>query len=176
MWSTLSVRAKSIGAMVNNKGVVSMLRSLVLAFTLVFSTSFLVTAASAQDGWVAKTSPHSVADTTENLKNAVENAGAKVFAIVDHAEGAASIDQDLAPTTLIVFGNPKIGTPLIQSNPLVAYDLPIRVLIWDQDGTTMLGYRDPAALAAQYAIDDADAAVTGMTGALDKLTGAAIAP
>ncbi|MCP4303433.1 MAG: DUF302 domain-containing protein [bacterium] len=152
-----------------------MLRFLVVTFALAVSAPFLTLSAWAQEGWIEKSSPHSVADTTAKLKMAVENAGAKVFAVIDHAAGAASIDQELAPTTLIIFGNPKIGTPLIQSNQLVGYDLPIRVLIWEQDGTTRLGYEDPAALAAQYSIEDADAAVTGMTGALNKLTGAAIA-
>jgi uncharacterized protein (DUF302 family) len=124
-------------------------------------------------GWTVKQSPSSVADTVDKLTSAVENAGAKVFAVVDHAAGAASIDQQLAPMTLVIFGNPAIGTPLLQANPRAGLDLPIRVLIWEEEGQTQIGYLNPEELKARYELEGADEAVMKMTGALDKLTGAA---
>ncbi|WP_421726170.1 DUF302 domain-containing protein [Bauldia sp.] len=129
----------------------------------------------ADDGWIEKTSPHTVADTTAKLTAAVENAGARVFAVVDHAAGAESVEMELAPNTAVIFGNPRVGTPLIQANPLMGYELPLRVLIWDDGGTTKVGYRDPAAVAAAYDVDAAEA-VAMAAGAIDNLTGAAIAP
>lgn len=84
----------------------------------------------AQDAdWIIKDSPSSVADTVAKLTAAIEGAGARVFAVVDHAAGAESIGTPIAPETLVIFGNPKIGTPIIAANPKAGIDLPIHVLI-----------------------------------------------
>ena len=130
-------------------------------------------AVSAADGWIIKESPSSVSDTADKLVGAVEGAGATVFARVDHAAGAASIDAELPPMTLVMFGNPRIGTPIMQAAPAAGLDLPLRVLIWDQDGTTQVGYLDPAELKARYSVEGADETFAAMTGALDNLTNAA---
>ena len=103
--------------------------------------------ARAADDWVTKQSARSVADTVSALTAAVDKAGAKVMATVDHQANAATIDTGIPATTLVIFGNPKLGTPLIAENRRVAIDLPQKVLVWDEDGVTMLGYVDPAELA-----------------------------
>lgn len=129
--------------------------------------------ARAEEGWIIKSSAASVAQTADKLVAAVENAGATVFARVDHAAGAESIDADLADMTLVMFGNPKIGTPILQAAPSAGIDLPNRVLIWDDAGQTQVGYLDPAVLKQRHAVEGADEAFEVMSGALGKLTDAA---
>ncbi|WDR06265.1 DUF302 domain-containing protein [Devosia rhodophyticola] len=123
--------------------------------------------------WIVKSSPSTVDETVEKLVAAVEGAGATVFAKVDHAAGAKAVGDDLSPTVLVIFGNPKIGTPIIKADRRAGLDLPLRVLVWSENDATQLGYEDPAALKARYAIEGADDAFAAMTGALDKLTTAA---
>ncbi|MEM7400267.1 MAG: DUF302 domain-containing protein [Pseudomonadota bacterium] len=134
----------------------------------------LAIAGGAQAGMVKKASSHSVADTVDRLAAAVEKAGAKVFARVDHAGGAAAIGSDLRPTQMLMFGNPKLGTPALQGAQSMGLDLPLRVVVWeDPDGKVWLAYHDPADSAALHGLP-ADAPVIGrMQGALGKLTGAA---
>jgi len=129
----------------------------------------------AQDNWVVKTSPHSVADTVEKLTNAIEGAGTGVAAVVDHAAGAKKAGMELSPTTLVIFGNPKIGTPLIQDNQQIGIDLPMRVLVWQDGEATKVGYIRPDMTASWYGSAADNGSVQTMTGALDKLTNAAIA-
>lgn len=148
-----------------------MLRSTLVALFVAASTL----AATAADGWIIKQSASSVDETADKLVGAVEGAGATVFARVDHAAGAASIDAELAPMTLVIFGNPRIGTPIMQAAPAAGLDLPLRVLIWDEDGTTQIGYLDPVELKARYNVEGADETFAAMTGALDNLTNAAAA-
>lgn len=133
-----------------------------------------VTAHSAE--MITKTSPHSVAVTVDRLSAAIEGAGAKVFARVDHAAGAASIGSDLRPTQMLMFGNPKLGTPVMALDQAAGLDLPLRVVVYETaNGEVILAYRAPASLA-EHAGVTGDAAILGkMTGALGKLTDKAVA-
>jgi uncharacterized protein (DUF302 family) len=125
---------------------------------------------------VEKTSPHSVSQTIDRLEVAVEAAGATVFARVDHAAGAASVEMDLAPSTLLIFGNPKLGTPAMQDSMTAGLDLPLRVLAYaDADGVVHVVYHAPAELAATHGLPEDAEYIQRMTGALDKLTGKAVA-
>ena len=126
------------------------------------------------DDWITKTSPHSVEKTVSQLTAAVEGAGAKVFAVVNHAGGAKSVGAELAPATLVIFGNPKIGTPVMQANIRAGLDLPLRVLVFEEADKTTVGYLDPAKLKARYDISGVDDVFAKITGALNKLTDAAI--
>ena len=130
-------------------------------------------AARAADGWIVKNSPVSVEKTADKLVAAIEKAGAKVFARVDHAAGAQSIDAELDGMTLVIFGNPKLGTPILQADSRAGLELPNRVLIWDDNGQTKIGYLDPAQIRKRYGIEGADQAFQMMAGALEKLTDAA---
>ncbi|MEO1066937.1 MAG: DUF302 domain-containing protein [Pseudomonadota bacterium] len=141
--------------------------------TLITSFLFFASSATAAD-WIVKESPHSVEKTVAQLTAVIEKAGATVFATVDHAGGASKVGLELAPSTLVIFGNPKIGTPIMQNAIRAGLDLPIRVLVFEEDRQTKVGYLDPAALKARYAIDGADEPFKKMTGALNKLTDAAI--
>ena len=124
---------------------------------------------------VSKPSPHSVGETIDRLEAAVEAAGAKVFARVDHAAAAQSVGSALRPTQMLMFGNPKLGTPAIVAAQTAGLDLPLRVLAYeDESGQVMLAYHPPGDLASLHGVP-ADAEVLGaMTGALGKLTDAAV--
>lgn len=119
---------------------------------------------------ISKSSPHSVAETADKFVAAVKGAGATVFAVVDHAKGAMSVDMKLAPAVVVIFGNPKLGTPPMQINAQIGLDLPLKVLIREQGGATVIEYLDPAALKDRYKIEGAEKTFKMMTGALDKLT------
>lgn len=125
-------------------------------------------------GLVTKKSAHPVGATLDRLEAIVREKGFTVFARIDHAAGAAKVGKELRPTQLLIFGNPKVGTALMSSSQSAGLDLPIRVAAWeDAQGQVWLGYTAPAALAARHGIRDRDPVVEKMTGALDKLTGAA---
>ncbi|MEO0498159.1 MAG: DUF302 domain-containing protein [Pseudomonadota bacterium] len=115
----------------------------------------------------------SVAETTDALTTAVEQAGATLFAVVDHGGGAMDVDLELPDAKLVVFGNPKLGTPIMQSEILAGLDLPLRVLIYTQDSSTRIAYLKPEAMAARYGIDDTSETIAMIAGALDTLTDAA---
>ncbi len=127
-------------------------------------------AAFAADGWITKKSTHDVATTADKLVAAAEGAGATVFARVDHQKGAMSVGSEIPGVTLVIFGNPKIGTPIISENPEAGLDLPIRVLIWDDGGQTMIGYLSPDELAKRYGLSESAGALKTMGGAAGKLT------
>ena len=119
-------------------------------------------------------SSKAVGETMDALEAAVGKAGATVFARVDHAGGAASVDMTLAGSQLLIFGNPKLGTPAMQDDPRAGLYLPLRVLVYEDDaGKVWLAYEDPAAMLGELEIPADAAYLTMMTGALGKLTAAA---
>jgi uncharacterized protein (DUF302 family) len=98
----------------------------------------------ADDGLVTLQSSHDFATTLERLTAALEAKGVRVFAQIDHAAGATSAGLELRPTTLVVFGNPVAGTPLMQAAQTVGIDLPLKALVWqDAQGAVHLTYNDP---------------------------------
>jgi len=132
--------------------------------------------ATAQDSMIVKESPHSVAETLDRLAKAAEAKGLKVFSRVDHAGGAKSAGMELRPTQLLVIGNPKVGTPLMQADQRMALELPLRIASWqDANGTVWVGYWSPEVFAVQYGVQGQDERLKNMAAALDGLTGAAIA-
>jgi uncharacterized protein (DUF302 family) len=114
-------------------------------------------------------------DTMSRLEAQVKTRGMTVFAHVPHATGAAAIGVPLRPNDLLIFGNAKVGTPLMQSVPTIGIDLPLKVLVWqDADGTTWLSYNDPAWLAKRHGLGpDAEGTLKTMTGVLAAVTAAA---
>src|SRR5215475_14274116 len=115
------------------------------------------------------------ADTVHRLEAEVKARGMAVFAHIPHATGAAAVGVPLRPNDLLIFGSPKVGTPLMQSAPTIGIDLPLRVLVWqDAEGTTWLSYNDPAWLARRHGLGpDSEATVKTMTGVLNVVTAAA---
>lgn len=133
--------------------------------------------AEAGDSMVIKRSPHSVAATLDRLEAALKEKGIQVAARWDHAGSAKKVDMALPPMEVLIFGNPRLGTPLMQSNPHAGVDLPLKVLAWQDDqGRVWIGYTRPDALAARYGIRDRADVVQKISGALDGLTSKAIAP
>ena len=125
---------------------------------------------------IEATSPHPVAKTVDQLAAAVEAAGAKVAARVDHQANARSVGEDIPAATVLIFGNPKVGTPFIAADPLAGLDLPVRVLVFDEDGTTRLAATSPETIAERYGLTEVDdEAVERMRGAIEKLMAAAAA-
>lgn len=123
---------------------------------------------------VVKASPYSAVETIDRLAAIVEERGARVFARIDHGEGAAGVGVELGPTVVLIFGNPRMGAPVMQAARTMALDLPLRVLAWEEDGRTRLAYHAPEALAAFHGAA-APEAVARMSQTLDALTDAAIA-
>jgi uncharacterized protein (DUF302 family) len=132
-------------------------------------------AQAADDGLISKQSPHSVSITLDRLEAVLKTKGITIFRRVDHAAGAKKVGMELRPTQLLIFGNPKLGSPLMQSNQTVGIDLPMKALAWeDADGQVWLTYNDPAWTAARHSIADRDEVITNMSGALDTFTNKAV--
>lgn len=114
-------------------------------------------------------------DTTlSTLRSVIDAKGFKTFAVVDHAAGARSIDLELAPTTLIVFGNPKGGTPLLQADSRLGLELPLRMLVRENaNGSVEIIHEDLAALFAEYGVAGLDANLGAISNALNGIAAAA---
>jgi uncharacterized protein (DUF302 family) len=131
----------------------------------------------ADSGVISLKSPHDVQTTADRLAAALNAKGMTLFNRIDHAAAAAAIGAELRPTQLLIFGNPKVGSPLMQCRQTVAIDLPQKALIWqDESGQTWLGYNDPRYLASRHAIKECDAVLDKIATALDNFARAAIAP
>jgi uncharacterized protein (DUF302 family) len=131
--------------------------------------------AMAADGLMTIRSSHGPKDTMDRLEAEVRAKGLTVFARIDHAAGAAAVGLSLRPTELLLFGNAKGGTPLMQSIQSIGIDLPLKALVWqDGAGNTWLSYNDPSWLAKRHGLgDEVDATVTALAAALDALARAA---
>jgi uncharacterized protein (DUF302 family) len=103
---------------------------------------------------ITKISPRSVADTVALLSETVVAKGLKVFAVIDHSGEARERGLELRDTMVVIFGSPEAGTPVMASVPLSALDLPLKALVWADEGQTKVSYTDPAALAARYHLSD----------------------
>ena len=111
-------------------------------------------------------------ETADRLEAEIRAQGMEVFARIDHAAGAASVDLELTPTELIIFGNARAGTPLMQLDPAVGIDLPLRALVWqDAAGATWIAYREPACLTQQHGLGEkADRIIDRMKDALELVS------
>jgi uncharacterized protein (DUF302 family) len=96
-----------------------------------------------QEGFVSKSSRHSVDETVDRLKNILQSKGVTLFALVDHNGEAAKVGMKMPPTKLLIFGSPKAGTPLMLAAPSSAIDLPLKILVWeDAQGKVWLSYNN----------------------------------
>jgi uncharacterized protein (DUF302 family) len=122
-------------------------------------------------GIVTKVSPQSVLDTVTRLVDVVTAKGLKVFAVIDHSGEAKDRGLDLRDTKVVIFGSPEAGTPVMVAAPLVALDLPLKVLVWADGDQTKVSYTSPGALADRYGLSDD---LAGKLAGIDALTDAAI--
>jgi uncharacterized protein (DUF302 family) len=120
-------------------------------------------------GIVTKLSPLPVAGTVAKLTGMISAKGIKLFAVIDQSAEACQAGLSLRATTLVIFGSPAAGTPVMAASPLAALDLPLKVLVWDDDGQTKVSYYSPDALAARY---DLGADLAGNLAAVNALTDA----
>ena len=125
----------------------------------------------AADGLISLSSSHGPKDTMDRLAAEITARGMTVFARVDHAAGAAEAGLPLRPTELLIFGNAKGGTPLMQSDQTIGIDLPLKALVWqDASGRTWLSYNDPSWLAKRHGLGaEVDPAVKAMAAALNAV-------
>jgi len=125
----------------------------------------------ATDGLVTLRSSYGPQDTLQRLETEVKARGMSAFARIDHAAGAASAGLSLRPTTLLIFGNARAGTPLMQSIQTIGIDLPLKALVWqDAAGVTWLSYNDLSWLAKRHGLGpEGHATVSAMAAALDAM-------
>lgn len=128
-----------------------------------------------EDGLITLASKFSVKETLDRLEVNLKAKDIMVFARIDHAAGAASVGMPLRSTELLIFGNPKAGTPLMQSNQTIGIDLPLKILSWqDADGKVWLTYNDPGWIARRHRLGaSTDASVNALTTVLANLAKAA---
>jgi uncharacterized protein (DUF302 family) len=107
----------------------------------------------AAEGVVSKPSPFSVENTLERLRASIEGHHLSVFAQIDHSDEAKRVGLSMQEAHVLIFGSPKAGTPLMVASPLLALDLPLRALVWqDQAGEVWVSYQSTTFLAERYAI------------------------
>jgi uncharacterized protein (DUF302 family) len=129
------------------------------------------------NGMVILKSHHNVKMTANKLESILKEKGMTVFKRIDHSAGAKKVGKELRPTELVIFGNPKVGTPLMQCAQSVAIDLPQKMLIWeDEAGKTWLAYNNPKYLMDRHKITGCDVVIGKVSGALKKFATAATAP
>ncbi len=126
-------------------------------------------------GLISKPSPYSVPETMDRLVAVLQAKGMTVFARIDHAAEAQKAGLALRPTQLLVFGNPKGGTPLMAAAPTAVIDLPFKALAWeDAEGKVRLGYNSPSYLKERHGIDGKDDSLKALAAALDAMTDQAL--
>jgi uncharacterized protein (DUF302 family) len=129
----------------------------------------------AAEGLITVPSSYGPQETMAKLEAEVKVKGLTVFAHVDHAAGAVAVGMKLSPTDLLIFGNAKGGTPLMQAAQTVGIDLPLKVLVWqDASGKTFVSYNDPGWIAKRHGLGpEAEATVKALSSALAAITAAA---
>ena len=138
--------------------------NLLLSLILIFFPS---SSAIADNGLISMKSSYDVRVTADRLEKTLIMNGMTVFTRINHAEGAQKVGKKLRPTELIIFGNPKVGTPLMQCGQSVAIDLPQKALIWeDESGQVWLSYNDPKYLAKRHGIKGCDEVIKKIENAL----------
>ncbi len=143
-----------------------------ISVLLMSAISFLSFAPSVDrgDGIIRVKSHHSVKQTADRLESLVKEKGLTLFIRINHAENAKKVGKNLRPTELLVFGNPNIGTPLMNCKQSVAIDLPQKALIWeDETDQVWIAYNDPQYLVDRHSITGCDDVIRKIEQALSKL-------
>ncbi|HXV10434.1 MAG TPA: DUF302 domain-containing protein [Burkholderiales bacterium] len=147
--------------------------ALVVLATLVITATPLARAA--DNGLVTQASRHSVQTTMDRFEAAAKKRGFAIVARVNHAAAAAKAGLELRPMQLLIFGNPKGGTPVMVAAPTAGIDLPLKVLVWeDAAGKVWLAYNSPAWLKSRHGIEGAEKPLAGMGKALAAMAADAV--
>jgi uncharacterized protein (DUF302 family) len=132
----------------------------------------------AADGLISVQSGFGASETVNRLETEIKSRGMTVFARIDHAAGAAEVGLSLRPTVLLIFGNARGGTPLMQANQAIGIDLPLKALVFeDASGKVWLAYNDPHWLAQRHGLSSSvNATVEAMASALNAIASNATRP
>ena len=131
----------------------------------------------ADNGIKSVKSSHSVKNTADRLETVLKDKGMTVFARINHGAGAATVGVDLRPTELLIFGNPKVGSPLMKCSRTTGIDLPQKALIWeDESGNVWLSYNDPQYLNTRHGLSECLPVIEKVTKALANFAKAATSP
>ncbi len=153
-----------------------MFRTLVVAVTLIIVVAGGATTRAQGTDLIVKASAAGFAMTVQRLQAEIEKRGATIVATVDHGAAAKKSGLELLPTTVIIFGNPAIGTPLMQDQQTAGIDLPLRVLVWQEEsGNVRIGYWPPSRITVAHGIANLDEVTDKMTAALNAITDAVAA-
>ena len=141
-----------------------------MAISLLLLALFAVPAASAGEGLVTVKSSYGAKETADRVERLTKERGMTLFNRIDHAKGARAVGMVLRPTEVLIFGNPKGGTPLLMCEQSVGIDLPLKMLVWeDGNGVVWIGYSDPEVLKGRLGITGCDEVLGKMKGFLGKL-------
>ena len=136
----------------------------VVAFFLLFSVQSF-----GQETMIKISAKESVEETVKKLTAILDSKGMNIFSVIDHKKGAESVSMELLPTSVIIFGNPSVGTKLMNCDQNVGIDLPMKYLVWeDKAGKTWVGYWKPTLLAKKYNLDNCKPVLAKMDEALSK--------
>lgn len=143
---------------------------------LIVALTLVNTAWAGDNGLISKKSASSVKVTIDRLESAFKKKpGIKIFARINHKSNGAKVDEPLRPTTLLIFGNPRLGTWLMRSKQTAGIDLPMKFLAWEDDkGNVWLTYNDPLYIAGRHGVNPESGPVKKMARALDKLSNFAV--
>jgi len=147
------------------------MRNILLSLTLIF---LFFSPAIAGTGLISVKSSHDVKVTADRLEKVLKSKGMTVFTRINHTEGAEKVGKKLRPTEVVIFGNPKVGTPLMQCDQRVGIDLPQKAIIWQNEaGEVWLAYNDPQYLANRFNLTGCDKVLKKVAGALANFAKAA---
>ncbi len=150
------------------------LHSILISLAVIISTTSSTLFADSDYGMVRIKSAHSVTATINKLEDILSSKGMTIFKRVDHTAGAKKAGLQLRPTELLIFGNPKVGTPLMLCSQTAALDLPQKALVYeDEKGLVWLVYNDPAYMAKRHDTKGCEAAIQKVSNALAKFSSAA---
>lgn len=150
------------------------MRTFILSIVSIF---FFSSIALAGNGLVNTKSNHTVKETADRLENVLQAKGMTIFDRIDHAAGAKKVGKELRPTELIIFGNPSVGTPLMQCGQTIAIDLPQKALIWeDEGGQVWFSYNEPGYLAKRHNTKGCLEIIKKIENVLANFSSAATAP
>lgn len=146
-------------------------------FILLLCTAVPAHTVLAEDGLVHVKSAHDVKTTADRLEKVLDAKGMTLFNRIDHAAGAKKVGRQLRPTELVIFGNPKVGSPLMACRQTVGIDLPQKALIWqDETGQTWLSYNRPTYLQSRHQVDGCGDVFAKVSKALGNFAKAATRP
>lgn len=150
------------------------MRKTVFTVFIVFSLIFVAVPVFASDGMVDVPSDFSMSETVNRLEDVLKQKGMTIFKRISHSDGAAGVGIDLRSTELVIFGNPKVGSPLMKCEQRVAIDLPQKALVWkDEDDQVWISYNDPGYLVKRHDVEGCELVVVKVKKALAGITNAA---